>query len=68
MIHLRMMLDGQAARLSDPLFSNCLKISVLNRLQIIVVYKIDRLTRSLTDFAKTVEIFDAHKVTFVSVT
>ena len=33
-----------------------------------MVYKIDRLTRSLTDFAKLVEIFDTHKVTFVSVT
>ena len=40
----------------------------LGRVQIIVVYKIDRLTRSLTDFAKLVEIFDTHKVTFVSVT
>ena len=38
------------------------------RVQIIVVYKIDRLTRSLTDFAKLVEIFDTRKVTFVSVT
>lgn len=35
---------------------------------IIVVYKIDRLSRSLADFAKLVEIFDKHKVTFVSVT
>ena len=35
---------------------------------IIVVYKIDRLSRSLTDFAKLVELFDAQKVTFVSVT
>jgi DNA invertase Pin-like site-specific DNA recombinase len=34
----------------------------------IVVYKIDRLSRSLADFAKLVELFDAHKVTFVSVT
>ena len=34
----------------------------------IVVYKIDRLTRSLADFAKMVELFDAHNVTFVSVT
>jgi site-specific DNA recombinase len=30
--------------------------------------KIDRLTRSLPDFAKMVEIFDQHKVSFVSVT
>jgi DNA invertase Pin-like site-specific DNA recombinase len=35
---------------------------------VIVVYKIDRLSRSLADFAKLVELFDAHKVTFVSVT
>ena len=33
-----------------------------------MVYKIDRLSRALMDFAKLVEIFDAHKVTFVSVT
>ena len=35
---------------------------------IIVVYKVDRLTRSLTDFARLVEVFDAHQVSFVSVT
>src|SRR6478736_2267333 len=34
----------------------------------VVVYKVDRLTRSLADFAKLVELFDAHKVSFVSVT
>lgn len=38
------------------------------RLDIIVVYKVDRLTRSLADFAKLVELFDAHGVSFVSVT
>jgi DNA invertase Pin-like site-specific DNA recombinase len=35
---------------------------------VIVVYKIDRLSRSLMDFAKLVEVFEAHGVTFVSVT
>ncbi len=35
---------------------------------VIVVYKIDRLSRSLMDFAKLVEVFDRHNVTFVSVT
>jgi site-specific DNA recombinase len=35
---------------------------------VVVVYKVDRLTRSLADFAKMVEIFDAHHVTFVAVT
>lgn len=37
-------------------------------IDIVVVYKIDRLTRSLADFSKLVEIFDQHKVSFVSVT
>ncbi len=35
---------------------------------VVVVYKIDRLSRSLMDFARLVEVFDAHEVTFVSVT
>lgn len=34
----------------------------------VVVYKVDRLTRSLADFAKIVEVFDGHGVSFVSVT
>jgi DNA invertase Pin-like site-specific DNA recombinase len=38
------------------------------RIDIVVVYKVDRLTRSLTDFAKLVELFDAQGVSFVSVT
>ena len=35
---------------------------------VVVVYKVDRLTRSLADFAKMVEVFDGHGVSFVSVT
>jgi site-specific DNA recombinase len=38
------------------------------RIDVIVVYKVDRLTRSLADFAKLVELFDQHNVSFVSVT
>jgi len=38
------------------------------RIDVIVVYKVDRITRSLADFAKMVEIFDAHHVSFVAVT
>ncbi len=38
------------------------------RVDVVVVYKIDRLSRSLGDFAKIVDLFDAHGVTFVSVT
>ena len=37
-------------------------------IDVVVVYKIDRLTRSLADFSKMVEVFDAHEVSFVSVT
>src|SRR5579864_1610793 len=37
-------------------------------IDVVVVYKVDRLTRSLADFAKLVELFDAHSVSFVSVT
>lgn len=39
-----------------------------HKVKIIVVYKVDRLTRSLADFAKLVELFDSHGVSFVSVT
>jgi len=35
---------------------------------VVVVYKVDRLTRSLADFAKMVELFDAHGISFVAVT
>ena len=31
-----------------------------DKVQIVVVYKVDRLTRSLADFAKIVDVFDAH--------
>jgi site-specific DNA recombinase len=39
-----------------------------SKVDVVVVYKIDRLTRSLLDFAKIVEVFDTHSVAFVSVT
>src|SRR3974390_1869878 len=38
------------------------------KVDVILVYKVDRLPRSLADFAKLVELFDAHDVSFVSVT
>lgn len=37
-------------------------------IDVVVVYKVDRLTRALTDFAKLVDVFDEHEVSFVSVT
>ena len=41
---------------------------IAGKIDIVIVYKIDRLTRSLADFARIVEIFDRHGVSFVSVT
>jgi site-specific DNA recombinase len=38
------------------------------KVDVVVVYKVDRLTRALSDFAKLVEIFDRHGVSFVSIT
>src|SRR3981189_3400242 len=38
------------------------------KVDVVVVYKVDRLTRSLADFAKLVELFEAHDVSFVAVT
>ena len=38
------------------------------RVDCVVVYKVDRLSRSLLDFARIIEIFDRHEVSFVSVT
>jgi site-specific DNA recombinase len=38
------------------------------KIDIVVVYKIDRLTRSLTDFSRLIEVFERNKVSFVAVT
>jgi site-specific DNA recombinase len=38
------------------------------KIDVVVVYKVDRLTRSLADFTKLVELFDQHGVSFVSIT
>lgn len=51
-----------------PALQTLLTDVAARRIHIIVVYKVDRLTRSLADFAKLVELFDAHSVSFVSVT
>ncbi len=51
-----------------PALKRLLADVALGRIKIVVVYKVDRLTRSLADFAKLVELFDAHGVSFVSVT
>src|SRR5579862_7551070 len=51
-----------------PALKKLLEEVKLRRIDVIVVYKVDRLTRSLADFAKLVECFDAHGVSFISVT
>jgi site-specific DNA recombinase len=48
--------------------SNALTDVKARKIDVIVVYKVDRLTHSLADFAKLVELFDGHGVSFVSVT
>ena len=51
-----------------PALKRLLADITAGKVQIIVVYKVDRLTRSLADFAKIVDILDAHNASFVSVT
>ena len=51
-----------------PALQNLLEDIAAKRVDVVVVYKIDRLTRSLMDFARIVEVFDKHEVSFVSVT
>ena len=58
----------RAGRWSGRPCSACWPISARALIDVVVVYKVDRLTRSLADFAKMVEVFDAGGVSFVSVT
>jgi Resolvase, N terminal domain len=51
-----------------PALQRLLSDTKAGKVQIIVVYKVDRLTRSLADFAKIVDVLDAHDASFVSVT
>src|SRR5262245_4016489 len=62
--------DGafSGASLDRPALQRLLSDVRSGHIDIIVVYKVDRLTRSLADFAKLVELFDQHSVSFVSVT
>ncbi len=62
------MAGSRVDRWSAPPCRSCWKTSKPSLVDVIVVYKVDRLTRSLADFAKLVELFDAHSVSFVSVT
>ncbi len=62
--------DGgiSGATLERPALKRLLADIEDRRVDVIVVYKIDRLSRALMDFAKLVEVFDRNNVTFVSVT
>lgn len=62
--------DGgfSGGNMERPALARLLEDIKTGKIQTVVVYKIDRLTRSLMDFSKLVEIFDAHGVTFVSIT
>ena len=54
--------------LERPALKRLLRDIEAGLIDVVVVYKIDRLSRSLTDFAKLVDVFERHNVTFVSVT
>ena len=54
--------------MNRPALSRLIEEIEAHRVQVIVVYKIDRLTRSLADFARLVEVLDQHGASFVSVT
>jgi DNA invertase Pin-like site-specific DNA recombinase len=54
--------------LERPALQSLLDDIRARKIDVVVVYKVDRLTRSLSDFAKLVELFEAHSVSFVAVT
>ena len=62
--------DGgfSGASMERPALKRLLCDIEAGKVDVIVVYKIDRLTRSLPDFARMIEIFDRRRVSFVSVT
>ncbi len=62
--------DGgfSGGNMERPALKQLMKDIETGLIDVIVVYKVDRLSRSLHDFAKMVEVFDRHKVSFVSVT
>lgn len=62
--------DGgwSGGNMERPALKRLLKDIQAGRVDVVVVYKIDRLSRSMADFLKMVEIFDQHGVTFISIT
>ena len=49
-----------------PALQQLLADILAGKINTVVVYKVDRLTRSLNDFSKIIEVFDSHGVSFVS--
>ena len=62
------MAASPAPRWNVPALKRLLRDIEAGLVDVVVVYKIDRLSRSLMDFSKLVDVFDANNVTFVSVT
>ena len=62
--------DGgfSGGNLERPALQHLIADNRAGRVDIVIVYKVDRLTRSLADFVRLVELFDAQTVSFVSVT
>jgi site-specific DNA recombinase len=62
--------DGgiSGATMARPALQRLLADIEARRVEVVVVYKVDRLTRSLADFARIIEAFDRHGVSFVSIT
>ena len=62
--------DGgwSGGNMDRPALKALLDAIAQGQIDIVVVYKVDRLTRSLTDFSRIVEVFDQNKASFVSVT
>src|SRR5205807_9422776 len=62
--------DGaySGASLDRPAVQRLLADIQARMIDVVLVYKVDRLTRSLADFAKVIELFDTYNVSFVSVT
>ena len=56
------------ANMERPALARLLKDIEAGRIDCVVVYKVDRLSRSLLDFARIIGVFEKHGVTFVSVT
>ena len=54
--------------MNRPAFQELLLDIEENKIDIVVVYKVDRLTRSLMDFSKIIDVFDQHGTSFVSIT